>query len=271
MLNWVLEHDIFEGIHKQLQEEIIKAGMTYEVVKYIPFEGGSYSQFGSNDFFYGSLNLAREINRQSPDCIVFNNREAFECTSYYPVFGECLLNGKHYTVMTYRELKQDHRELFEKFGSGLYGCMFVRPSSGEKPFTGLVMCPNVFDQDIGFIERYNDVPPETRVLVSPFQALDREYRFVVADNQVITGSLYRVKSVVQDQEIKPENEAFKQAQRFVDEVDFRPDPMWVLDTCTTEDGNWHVLEVGCLSCAGLYGCDPGQVVRAVKQAVKVGV
>jgi len=44
--------------------------------------------------------------------------------------------------------------------------------------------------------------------------------------------------------------------------------MWILDTCQTADGEWHVLEVGCMSCAGLYACDMERVAHAVSEVVR---
>lgn len=39
-----------------------------------------------------------------------------------------------------------------------------------------------------------------------------------------------------------------------------------LDMCETSSG-YYVLEIGCLSCAGLYDCNRKEVVRAIRETL----
>ena len=270
MLNWILENDIFEDNHEQLQREITKAGMTYEVIQYLPSEGGDFSRFGPNDFLYGCLEISLRLKQESPQCIIYNTIEAYECTAYYPVFGELLLNRRH-TMLPYGDLRSRADDLFGTFGGGPFGGIFVRPNSGMKTFTGLVMLPKLLEKDIEFIERYSDIPPDTLIVVAPARNIAREYRFVVGGQKVITGSLYRVKSDLVSKTVTEGDEVFRIAQGFLDKVDYNPDPLWVMDVCQTEEGEWCVLEIGCFSCAGLYACDLRKVVQAVGESVMKGV
>jgi len=266
MLNWILENHTFEENQQGLEAAITRAGMTYEIVDYIPFGGGDFSRFGPQDFLFGSLEFSLRVMKDSPTCNVFHTVEAYECSSYYPAFKGLLLNDEC-TMIPYRQLRDDAAHLFERFGRGEHECFFVRPSSGLKTFTGIVMCRKTLGQDIEFIERYSDIPPDTLIVVAPATNIAREFRFIVKGREVVTGSLYKVKSTLKHEVVEPGNEAFHIAREFLDKTDFSPDPMWVLDTCQTESGEWRVLEVGCLSCAGLYACDLNKVVRAVGEVI----
>lgn len=267
MLNWILENHIFEDNQELLQEAILRAGMTYEIVDYIPFGGGDFSRFGPQDFLFGSLEFSLRVMKDSPTCTVFNSVKDFECSSYYREFKGRLLNSDC-TMIPYRQLREDAADLFEKFGRGDHHCIFVRPSSGLKTFTGLVMCRKTLGNDIEFIERYSDIPPDTLIVVAPARNIAREYRFVVKEGIIVTGSLYKIGSDTRRLRMSRAHRAFGIAQDFLKGIRFNPDPMWVMDTCQTDDGEWHVLEVGCLSCAGLYGCDLDKIVHAVKDTQK---
>ncbi len=46
---------------------------------------------------------------------------------------------------------------------------------------------------------------------------------------------------------------------------YNPDRCWTVDIAKTEYGTYHVLEIGCFSCAGLYGMDLEKVVDKVSE------
>ena len=47
---------------------------------------------------------------------------------------------------------------------------------------------------------------------------------------------------------------------------YNPDRCWTIDVAKTEFGTYKVLEIGCFSCAGLYGNNLEKVVKAVSLA-----
>jgi len=261
--NWILEKDVFGENLDALRRQIERQGMTYEIVDYIPFEGGDYTRFTENDFFYGCLELGERVRRDSK-CVVCHTPEHYFCSYYYSRFGERLFN-ENYMMLPYGDLRRRQGFLFKQFGSGEYNCIFVRPDSGAKTFTGLVMAKNTIEKDIEFIERFSDIPPETLIIVAPAQSVGMEYRFVVSGKRVITGSLYKRGNNCITDLINEDHEAFKYAQKIVNAVDFSPDPMWVIDVVTDNCGGWAVLEVGCFASAGLYASDISKIVNTVKE------
>lgn len=165
-------------------------------------------------------------------------------------------------MLPYGELNRRQEFLFNTFGSGEYCCIHLRPSDGEKTFTGMVVGKDTYSQDIEFIERYSDVPPETLCVVSPAQNIAKEYRFIVSGKKVVTGSLYKIKDALITELINEDHEAFKFAQKIVDEIDYNPDPMWTLDIVVDVNDNWAVLEVGCFSSAGWYASNVCKILEA---------
>ena len=90
----------------------------------------------------------------------------------------------------------------------------------------------------------------------------KEWRFFVADGKVITGSLYK-------KGIEPcvEGDAIEFAGKVAGL--YSPDRVWSLDVCMTESGNYYVLEIGCMSCSGIYACDTDKLVEvATHEAIK---
>ena len=55
-------------------------------------------------------------------------------------------------------------------------------------------------------------------------------------------------------------------QNILENVEFRPDPVFVIDICKADDGNFYLLEIGSFSCAGLYACNLEKIVSAVSKA-----
>jgi hypothetical protein len=255
----VIESDVFDERMEELKAAIARHGGTYTEVKHVPFGNVEYD-VDKDAVFYGSLNLAGKMRSK---CVVFNNRDSYNCTSYYPVFAHHLLNN-NYAMLPFGDLKRRWPWVIDTFGAGEHRCVFIRPDSGEKIFTGMVMCRNTLDIDIEFIERYVSVPHNTLVVVAPAKKVEKEFRFVIHNGKPITGSLYRVGSDVVHETVAAGHPVFEKAREVLHEVNYEPESLWTLDLCES-GGEIRVLEIGCFSCAGFYACDFDLIVQAVKE------
>jgi hypothetical protein len=161
--------------------------------------------------------------------------------------------------MSIGELPDRKDEMFKHFDDDF---IFVRPDSGQKCFTGKAMCKDEFDQDYKLFTFYDEVTPDIPIIVAEAVNLQKEWRFVVADGKIITGSTYRVSG---SHALLKTNDgpAFEYAQSVVDEASFNPTRVWVIDICERKNGDLFVLEMGGFSSCGLYGCDMEIVVREV--------
>lgn len=263
---WILQTDIFEENLHILQEEISRQGMHYEVYDYKPFTDANdiISRYKENDcvIVYGSLQMCHIFKKSTFIPGVYCDLDSFKCSNYYPYFGECLLNNK-YMLMPYGDLLRQKNFIFDTLGHG--ECVFIRPDSGFKNFTGCIVHKQNWEKDIPYIYDYA-VDSNTLILVAPYQYVDKEWRFIVVDNEVVSGSQYRNASGTKLCEATTDIYDF--AQYAVDAASlrgFKTDRAWCIDICETKD-SLCVLEIGCFSSAGLYVAPKAPIVQEVSRA-----
>lgn len=208
----------------------------------------------------GSIEFCGQVARESqwvPG--VYMTMKNYDCTNYYPVFGDKLLN-EDYIMLPYGELSRRKDWLFETLGEK--DTLFIRPNRGNKIFKGQLIYREKYERDLRQLGFYDVEPQELCVVARP-QNLISEVRCVVVDGKVITGSKY-----IEDGKLVPNAGPVDfgwlcLAQSCVDAVSYRPDRAWCIDLCQTKDGRIRILEVGAFSCAGLYGCDIETIIDAV--------
>lgn len=263
---WLLQTDIFDENLDRFVSEIKKQDMEVKVVKYIPFEGGSYKDLFEPDdcvIFYGSLQFANQI-RKTCSWVpgVYCTMKNYECTNYYPKLGKYLL-AEDYCMVPFGDLVRQSEFLFQTFGGGI-DTVFIRPNSGNKIFTGQLFYAESLEKELEILSN-NIITPDELVVVSWPRRISHEWRFVVADKEVVAGSQYKCYDKHVTDKFYPV-EAFDLAQKAA-ESDYEPDKVWCVDICQV--GEWYyVLEVGGFSCAGLYECDLEAVASRVSDAAK---
>jgi len=284
-VKWLLEPDVFEDNTDKLIEEIKKQGMEVNVIPYIPFDDDLAERclkiYNADEcvVFYGSLNFGRKLRKLPWIPGVYLNEKAFECTSYYPAIGRLLLHHENYWMMPYGDLINHKTRIFDAFGNKI----FLRPNSGMKEFTGMVCWESDFYDCIKLAGFYG-VDPNMLVLISRVDPLEKEWRFVIVDGEPVAGSLYRDWSspekiapgtVTKDYVLLNSHSVWEKSDdksALMTAVEaakrYNPDRCWTIDIVKTEYRTYHVLEIGCFSCAGLYGCDLEKVVKTVSKAAE---
>jgi len=256
---WLLENDVFSEDLGPLKKAIKSQGMEYHELGYTPFGGELSLPFDPAihpTLFYGSLNFAKRLTAETA-CNVFCTLPNYECTKYYAYLGEFLLN-KYYVMLPFSELERRKEEIFEMVGDD--GCIFVRPSRGDKVFTGKVVKWEEFDQDYKLFGLYDTKPHDMVVAARPYNLI-KEWRLIVIDSKIIAGSLYNDRTMNLDYNGFPED--VENFAKLVISAGYVPDKAWVLDICQTKEGSLYVLEIGGFSCAGLYNADPEPIVKAI--------
>jgi hypothetical protein len=263
-VNWLFESDVFDENISRIIDEVKRQGMRADIAHYIPQQSGqSYKDFYepySCVVFYGTLNFASQLVRETnwiPGA--YNNSPGFDCTSYYPHIGHYLLTEK-YAMLPYGDLQRQKVSLYQAYGQS--DTIFIRPNSGGKVFTGQTVSYEHFDKDVSRLGFY-DVAPSELVVVSPPRNVVDEWRFIVVDKKVIAGSQYRKDNT---KNVSPE--VSPQARALADEVaagPYQPARAWSLDICRTIHDNFYLLEIGCVSCAGWYACDPEPIIREISR------
>jgi len=275
---WLIESGLFLDTEPELLRILKEKGYEVKTLKYIPFDDdliNHCAKLYDNDnecvVFYGSLNFARKLRKLQWIPGVYGDYEKYKCTSYYPVFGDLLVHN-NYIMMPYGDLLRRKEYLFETFGH-----IFLRPDSSTKEFTGMVLDWNNFEDGIKLAGFY-DVEPDLLVVVSEAKELSSEYRFVVVNQEVISGSLYRdwskkgdatsVDFVLRNSGSVKEGCKDKKVWKFAQECakKYNPEIAWTLDIAEMDDGTYGVLEVGCFSSAGMYGNDLNIIVDKISEA-----
>lgn len=265
-VNWLLDKDVFREDIDSFAAEITRQGMKYKMLDCPPFTSKlDCDQYLDDEcvIFYGSLvhaNLVRKWSKWIPG--VFYNPDAYYCRSYYPAFGELLLNS-NYVMLPYGELLRRKDFLFNTLGQDK--SIFVRPDFGGKSFTGTLVLEEDYELDVKDIG-YGQLEKSALVVVAEPKNIISEWRLLVVNQEIKTGSRYKSNNRLMCDGTKDKDylRALDFAQAVVELYD--PDRAWTLDICETKDGKIHVLEIGCFSCSGLYACDKKIVIREVAKA-----
>lgn len=255
MVTWILQTDIFEENLTKLKDEIVKQGHYYSFAKYIPFsEKQDFPDVkpAGPVIFYGSLNMAAKI-RKATNWIpgVWCNLEKMKCTSYYPYYGKYLINND-YTIIPFGELERLKPRLFERFG--LNGDIFIRPDSPSKIFSGGLLGKS---ESLGHFLANSVVFPEELCIISSPKQIFAEWRLVVCNGEIITGSQYHKNGL-----LETNKEFSTEVTRFGYEVikEWQPESCFVLDLGETQNG-YGLVEINSFSCSGYYDCELSEIVK----------
>lgn len=265
-VKWFVEHDVFsentEAMISALKNQGLEYNETSNSAWNLCVEDSFLDLYDDEDcvVFRGSLQLAKSIKRKSkwiPG--VYYNTPKYNCVDYYSALGEYLLNS-NYIMLPFSELLRRKDDLYNYLGSN--DTVFIRPNRGDKLFTGKVVYKEEYEKDIKLFGFY-DVDPEEIVIVAEPQNIVCEWRFVVVDSKVITGSQYN-KNRRHEPAKGYSTEAFELAGEIA--VNYNPDIAWVVDIGETSSGEFKMVEIGCFSCACLYEADYEAVVESVSKA-----
>ncbi|QDE69185.1 hypothetical protein BHS09_20630 [Myxococcus xanthus] len=251
-MHWVVQHNLFNepGFHTLLG--VLRRGeIPHTVVKVIPFDGGVEPTVDVDGpvIVMGSLSLTRYAKRRgwTPGAFLNDN---FDFRIWREQLGHHLLNAD----------AQVHR-----FGDvpPREGPFFIRPCLDDKSFSGMVTTWDDFSTWRASALALGEgatVDADTWVAVSPLKHIQREYRMVVVDGRVITGSRYKLGDrVASSPEVEPDVRAFAQAMADT----WTPDRAYVLDVFM-HDSDLYVGELNNLNAAGFYAYDVAKMVDAIE-------
>jgi len=262
-VKWLIEDYEGDGTLDPLISEIKYQGMQCEVINYIPFQSGKYNHYINDELviFYGSLNLAAQLQREKPwvpgpIC----NFKKLCCLTYYSYWGKHLFN-KDYIMLPLLELSRRREEIYKQFG--IDDCIFIRPDSGAKTFYGAVYPLDELDGELKLMGGYAGKPlDEIIVVISSPKIISKEYRIVVIDKKAVAFSQYKNNNKLEIKE-GADTEAINLANE-VASSEWQPDVAYTLDICKS-DGKYYLLEVNSFSCSGFYDCSPEPIVREISR------
>lgn len=196
-----------------------------------------------------------------------HSKESFLCSSYYPFLGK-YLTQKNYIFLPFSELIRKIDWIYKILGKE--DKIFLRPDSGEKEFSGEIVHKNMFEhwkENTYRTLEYASIPHSIMCVVSSPEDVYDEYRLLIVDKKVITGSSYRIaKHIHQEQICKIKNKDIIDFAETVINDNYPILPRFhVLDISRNSTGENSVMEVGCFCCCGLYEMDFKSVALSVSE------
>lgn len=247
-MHWVVQDNLFNerGFHT-LMQVLEHGGIPHTLVKVIPFDGGVEPtvDVAGPVIVMGSLTLTRYAKQRGwvPGAFLNDNFD-------FRVWREHLLNA-------------DARVCRFADVTPVDGPFFIRPCLDDKSFSGMVTTWEEFAtwrDSVLALQEDATVSADTWVAVSAPKHIQREYRMVIVDGRVVTGTRYKLgERVVASAEVEPEVYAF--AQAMADR--WAPDRAYALDVFM-HGGGLYVGEINNLNSAGFYAYDVAKMVAAVE-------
>jgi len=216
-------------------------------------------------WFHGSIQAAKRAQKVTA-WQVHAPWEQLDCQVYYSALRDLPLQKQH-QIIYLGELKDKVLELFYSPLADQQ-TLFVRPTGADKLFNGGCIQLETFNDQWKLITTY-EPPLYSKIVIARPQHILMEARFLVVDQQIVTGSLYRSGRSKIQCEAPPE--LISIAMGFLDECKkrhYNPAVSWVLDLAQTSEG-WSVIEVGATSCCGLYDCNLDQFMEALTGVMDV--
>lgn len=262
---WIVETDI----HYEDMDDIesIITGMGDKIVKgrYTPFENLDYSNMVKGEapvMTLGSLQLCRDILKSDVKIGAYANFSNLRCSSYYPRFQNYILNHQSF-FLPYGSLVANKDLIYTSLGNN--DCVFIRPDSGFKQFTGQVIEYKNFEKDIESFGFYDYDPSMMCVVAKPIN-VRHEFRYFVSKEAGILGvSSYRV-----DGHINHNHKSSSMMDRFVSQIittmDWHPDPIYTMDVADL-GSCFGIVELNSFSASGLYGVDKKKLLAGARDVI----
>lgn len=249
---WVIQENIAnEDKFNSLIESIQEIGDKVQLVKVVPFVGDIIPDVDCDGdvICFGSYSMRHTAVEKGWSPGVFDI-DWFPYTSLIEELGNQVLN---------------HDAIVGKFGEidPSWDEFFIRPTHDGKEFAGTVETRQRFRDwqlrvvELGLQNTVSTLGFDTEVLCASLKRIDQEYRFFIVNGKVSTGSRYKLGKRVVYEEAYEHDEAV--AQTFADQLAHRIPFPYVLDLSYT-DGEWKVIELNTMNCAGFYACDVQKLV-----------
>lgn len=256
----LLTERAYETGYPSIEEVCKELGYSVYKTKYIPFSTEPDPNIPYGTFYtvkdcvitHGTVQFCKQIqkfygNYWLPGLYFNDNVKSFE--KFAAHLGPYLLNDDFFILPWAEVVRRDCRGFF------------VKPLSGMKEFTGQVIedFRDITDVSGGFVN------PETLCVVSTPKKIDAEFRYVIVEGKVITGSEYRWDNILDvRRDTLPEADTLAKT---IAELEWQADKVYVCDIAM-HGGKPYVIELNAFSSSGFYACDTYKIVEAVSKAAE---
>ena len=230
-------------------------------VKYVPFISQKLETLYSEDdcvVVFGSTSLMKRVNtyhKWIPG--VWCNYKDLKMSSYFNYFGKYVIH-QDYGFYPIKEVMNKKDYLYSRFGEEKR--IFIKPDDNDKRFDGNVIAEENWDSFVSYLGMANP-SEDTLCLVSRPVKIDKEWRFVICDKQIVTYSMYADDGKVNVKEDISE-EVCEYVNKVLKEVEWTPSALFVMDVCYSNE-KYHIMEIGSINCCGFYMCDVAKIIDKV--------
>ena len=273
-IKWLFEQNVFDDGNPQTMAGIVKSrGMTCVEVGFESVSGNENLlrpsrriAFTDSDIVmvYGSMNLMKSLLGQKKwHALAWYDFSRLCCHYYYAYWGQFLLQ-RNYAFLPLAELRRRRDWVFKTFAQN--NAVFVRPDDYAKSFSGGLVSADHFEEWYKLANFYEPGPDCLAVVSSP-ERIQAEWRLVIGEKKVVTGSQYRRDGKEEISAGCP-SEVVHFAETVANANRFEPHPMYVMDIANTDAG-YRLVEIGSMCCASLYACDLTRVIDVVSRIAKL--
>jgi len=261
-VKWLIENFVGDNGYEDLIAEVRRQGMeciVLDVRNHFELRPGLITE-GECVVFQGSIQLFRKLKAElGAYPIGWMTDDNYLCSNYYPHVQKFLFNDWH-VFTTVGGLKHNKWNFYATFAKD--AILYVRPNGGDKTFTGRLLDLQDFDNFWKDIVHCNVTDDKAMVVVSTPKNIRGEWRFICTKNKEILGvSLYKYNN----QRTYVPSAPFK-ATKLVNEIlenGWYPDPVFTVDICEDNDGNYWLMEMNSFTSAGTYAAPKNKIVEKV--------
>jgi hypothetical protein len=266
---WIIEQYVYDEYDQKLIAAIKEVGCRFITYDYVPTESNIetdlITKLKPTDIviFHGGLQLGRKMLKYNVYPTIFLTLENYECFRYYGFYGNHLLNSD-YMMMGLNDIERNKKIIFNRFNTSK---IFIRPSNGYKSFAGQCISFNNFKMDLDLLRlSYGGLDLQQLILISSLKELEEEYRFVVVDGKIVSGTMYM------DKDNRPLHRAYydklctdEEAKKYAESLLglYVPDQAFTMDIVRLSNGEYKLIEINSFNCASMYGGDYKKIVEAV--------
>lgn len=268
---WIIDNYLIDSSY---QDDLYKKLTTdnFEIFRadYIPFLNDKCKipeDFKSENVgIYGSFEFVKKYTSMYPNVCAFQENSNFNCSVYLSEMRTDEFLNADNLFTTIGLLKKNRKQIFNYFNSEQ---IFIRPNSGFKVFTGFPVSFEELDFELSSLKQLYNIEESALIMISKGQSINEEYRFVIANNEVITGTSYKVGDKI-DINKEPDNSIIDFVNNYLKlnkkETSWTPDSCFILDVAKLSNNELKIIELNAFSHSDFYNSD---FVKAFNAASKI--
>ena len=212
--------------------------------------------------FQGSIQLFKKLRSELfAYPLGWMSDDNYLCSRYYPHFQKFLFNDLH-VFTSVAGLKHNKWWFYAHLGKE--ALLHIRPDSGDKLFSGQLIDLQDFDRFFSADDVRCSAKDTDFVVVSTPKNIRGEWRFICTNKgEIVAVSTYMYHGKRTYIPSAP-TRATELCQEIL-KVGWYPDPIFTVDICEDNDGNFWMMEFNSFTSAGTYGANKKSIVEKVSQ------